>query len=43
MHISEMQLKIEKKSFVSERMAFEIVPVNSAYCCRNTFHRQLLR
>ena len=24
-------------------MAFEIVAVNSAYCCRNTCHRQLMR
>ena len=43
MHISEMQQKIEKKSFVSEIMALEIVKVYSAYCCRNTCHRQLMR
>ena len=24
-------------------MAFEIVAVNSAYICRNTYHRQLMR
>ena len=24
-------------------MAFEIVNLNSAYICRNTFHRQLMR
>ena len=43
MHISEMQSKIQKKSFISEIKAFEIVVVNSAYCCRNTCHRQLMR
>ena len=43
MHISEMQWKIKKESFVSEIMAFELVGVNSAYCCRNTGHRQLIR
>ena len=43
MHISEMQQKIQKKSFASEIMAFEIVALNSAYCCRNTCHRQLMR
>ena len=43
MHTSEMQQKIQIKSFVSEIMAFEIVAVNSAYCCRNTCHRQLMR
>ena len=37
-----MQLKIKDKSFVSEIMAFEIVVVNSAYCCRNACHRQLM-
>ena len=36
MHISEMQQKIEKYCFVSEMMAFEIIAVNSAYCCKNT-------
>ena len=30
MHISEMQKKIQKKSFVSEIMAFELVAVNAA-------------
>ena len=43
MHISEMQQKIQKKSFASEIMAFEIIAGNSAYCCRNTYHRQLMR
>ena len=43
MHISEMQQKIKKNSFASEKMAFEIVAGNSAYCCRNTCRRQLLR
>ena len=43
MHISEMQYKIKKKSLSFEIMAFEIVAVNSAYCCRNTCHRQLMR
>ena len=42
MHISEMQWKIKKESFVSEIMAFELVGVNSAYCYRNTGHRQLI-
>ena len=41
MHIAEVQQKIEKKSFVSEIMAFEIIVVNSAYCGGNTCHRQL--
>ena len=36
MHISEMQQKIQKKTFASEIMAFEIVAGNSAYCRRNT-------
>ena len=36
MHISEMQQQVQKKSFVFEIMAFEIVAVNSAYCCENT-------
>ena len=31
MHISEMQLKIKNKSFVSEIMAFEIVAVSYAF------------
>ena len=43
MHISEMQWKIKKKALVSEIMAFKIVAVNSAYCCRNPCHRQLMR
>ena len=43
MYISEMQQKIQKKSFDSEKMVFEIVAVNSAYCCRNTCHPQLMR
>ena len=43
MYISEMQDKIQKESFASEIMAFEIVAVNSAYCCRITSHRQLMR
>ena len=43
MHISEMRKKIQKKSFVFEMLAFEIVAVNSGYCCRNTCHRQLMR
>ena len=38
-----MEYKIKKKCFVSEIMAFEIVAVNSAYCCRNTCHWQLMR
>ena len=43
MQIPEMQLKIQKKSYVFEIMAFKIVAVNSAYCCRNICHRQLMR
>ena len=43
MHISEMQWKIQKNSFVSEITAFEIVAVNSSYCCWKTCHRQLMR
>ena len=43
MHISEMKEKIQKKSSASEIMAFEIFAGNSAYCCRNTCHRQLMR
>ena len=43
MHISEMEKKIQKKFFVYEIMAFEIVAVNSAYICRNTCHPQLMR
>ena len=38
-----MQQKIQKMSFASEIMAFKIVSGNSAYCCRNTCHRQLRR
>ena len=43
MHISEMEKKIQKKYYVCEIMAFEIVALNSAYCCRNTCHPQLMR
>ena len=43
MHISEMQEKIQKMSFVFEIMEFEIVAVNSAYWYRNTCYRQLMR
>ena len=43
MYISEMQQKIQKKYFASEIMAFEIVAGNSAYCCRNNCHRQVMR
>ena len=43
MHISEMQQKIQKKSFASEIKAFEIVALNSVYYCRNNCHRQLMR
>ena len=43
MHTSEMQPKIQKRSFASEIMVFEIVAGNSAYCCWNTCHRQLMR
>ena len=43
MHISEMQQKIQKKAFVSEIMALEINAVNSAYSCRKTCDRQLMR
>ena len=39
MQISEMQWKIKKESFVSEKMVFELVATNSAYCCQNTCHR----
>ena len=38
-----MQEQIQKKSFASEKMAFEIVAENSAYICRNTCRRQLMR
>ena len=38
-----MQWKIRKKSFVSDIVSFEIVAWNSAYSCRNTCHRQLMR
>ena len=43
MHISEVPEKILKKSFVSEIMALEIVAINSAYCYRNSCHRQFMR
>ena len=43
MYISEIQQKIQKKSFDFEIIAFEIVAENSGYCCRNTCHRQLMR
>ena len=43
MDISEIQQKIQNRSFASEIMAFEIVAGNSAYCCRNTCLRQLMR
>ena len=43
MHISEMQQKIQKRSFASKIMVFENVAGNSAYCCRNICHRQLMR
>ena len=39
MQISEMQWKIKKESLVSEKMVFELVATNSAYCCQNTCHR----
>ena len=42
MHISEMQWEIKKDFFDFEIMAFELVGVNSAYCYRNTGHRQLI-
>ena len=32
MRISEIEKKIQKKFFVFEMLAFEIVVVNSAYC-----------
>ena len=40
MHISEMEIKIKKKSCVFEIKAFEAVAENSAYCGMNTCHRQ---
>ena len=43
MHSTEMQWKIKKESFVSEEMVFDLVRVSSAYCYRNTGHRQLMR
>ena len=43
MHIWEKPKKIQKKSFGCEIMALENVAENSAYCCRNTCHRQLMR
>ena len=35
-----MEKKIHKKSSVFEIKAFEVVAENSAYCRRNTCHRQ---
>ena len=43
MNISEVQSKIQKESFAFEIKAFEIVAEISAYCYRNTCHRQLMR
>ena len=40
MHILEMERNIQKKSSVFEIKAFEVVAENSAYCGRNTCHRQ---
>ena len=40
MHILEMETKIQKKSSAFEIKAFEVVAENSAYCGRNTCHRQ---
>ena len=40
MHISEMEENIKRKSSFFEIKAFEIVAENSAYCGRNTGHRQ---
>ena len=40
MHILEMEWKIQKKFSVFEIIAFEVVDENSAYCGRNTYHRQ---
>ena len=40
MHILEMERNIQKMSSVFEIKAFEVVAENSAYCDRNTCHRQ---
>ena len=40
MHISEMEQEIQKKFRVFEIKAFQVVAENSAYCGRNTYHRQ---
>ena len=40
MHISEMQQKIQKEFSVFQIIAFEVVAEISAYCDRNTCHRQ---
>ena len=40
MYISEMEIKIKKKSCVFEIKAFEAVAENSSYCGMNTCHRQ---
>ena len=39
MHISEMQLKIDKKPAYFETKVFEVVVRKSAYCDGNTRHR----
>ena len=36
-----MEQKIQKKSFLFEIMAFEVVARNSAYCNQNTCYRQM--
>ena len=38
MHISEMQLKIDKKAAFFETKVFEVIAGISAYCDRNTCH-----
>ena len=35
-----MQKKIEKKSFVSEKIAYELVSLNCPYEEQDTFYRQ---
>ena len=40
MHILEMERNIQKMSSVFEIKAFEVVAESSAYCDRNTCHRQ---
>ena len=42
MHIPDMQYKIQKKSFVSEILVFEVVAGNSVYCNGYTCHRMSL-